>query len=45
LGATGFAVIVLCILRSGEPPTPGIPPGGTKTHSPSAGPDDLARSA
>jgi hypothetical protein len=45
LGAAAFAVIVFRILRSGEPPAPGIPPGGTKTHTPSAGPDDLARSA
>jgi hypothetical protein len=44
-GATAFAVIVFRILRSGEPPAPGSPPGGTKTRMPSAGPDDLARSA
>jgi hypothetical protein len=44
-GATAFAVIVLRILRSGEPPAPGRPPGGSKRHTPSAGPDDLARSA
>ena len=44
-GASAFAVMVFRILRSGEPPTPGIPPGGTKTHTPTAGPDDLARSA
>ena len=45
-GAIAFAVIVLRILRSGEPPAPGITPGGTKRHTPVLlGPDDLARSA
>jgi hypothetical protein len=44
-GATTFAVLVYKFLRSGEPPAPGSPPGGTKTRTPSAGPDDLARSA
>jgi hypothetical protein len=44
-GATTFAVIVFRILRSGEPPSPRIPPGGTKSPTPSAGPNDLARSA
>jgi hypothetical protein len=44
-GATAFAVIVFRMLRSGEPPTPGLPPGGSKRHTPSAGPNDLARSA
>jgi hypothetical protein len=44
-GAIAFAVIVFRILRNEEPPAPGIPPGGTRRHAPSAGPDDLARSA
>jgi hypothetical protein len=44
-GASAFAFIVYRILSSGGPPAPGVPPGGTKTRSPSAGPDDLARSA
>jgi hypothetical protein len=44
-GAIVFAVIVFRILSSGEPPSPGTPPGGTKRQLPSAGPDDLARSA
>jgi hypothetical protein len=44
-GAVAFAVMVFRILSTGEPPAPGIPPGGTKRHAPSAGPDDLARSA
>jgi hypothetical protein len=44
-GAIAFAVIVFRILGSGEPPSPGMPPGGTKKQAPSAGPDDLARSA
>jgi hypothetical protein len=44
-GAIAFAVTIFRILRSGEPPAPGAPPGGTKKHGPSAGPNDLARSA
>jgi len=44
-GATAFAFFVYRFLSNGEPPAPGVPPGGTKTRSPSAGPDDLARSA
>jgi hypothetical protein len=44
-GASTFAVLVYKFLRSGEPPPPGSPPGGTKRRTPSAGPDDLARSA
>jgi hypothetical protein len=41
-GASIFAFLVYKFLRDGQPPTPG---GGTKTRVPSAGPDDLARSA
>jgi hypothetical protein len=45
-GATTFAVCIYWFLRGGQP-APGSPPGGTKTPTPtpSAGPDDLARSA
>ena len=41
-GASTFAFLVYKFLSSGQPPTPG---GGTKALVPSAGPDDLARSA
>jgi hypothetical protein len=44
-GASAFTLLVYRFLRSGEPPAPGSPPGGPKTRAPSAGPDDLARSA
>jgi hypothetical protein len=44
-GASAFAFFVYRFLRGGDEPAPGSPPGGTKTPSPSAGPDDLARSA
>jgi hypothetical protein len=44
-GASTFTFIVYKVLRGGEPPAPGTPSGGTKTRMPSAGPDDLARSA
>jgi hypothetical protein len=44
-GATAFAFFIYRFLRSGEPPAPPAPGGGTKAPSPSAGPDDLARSA
>ncbi|HLY86777.1 MAG TPA: hypothetical protein VKO84_09780 [Gaiellaceae bacterium] len=43
-GATAFAVIVYRLLRVAPPPA-SPPDGGTKTPSPLAGPDDLARSA
>jgi hypothetical protein len=43
-GASTFAFFVYKFLRGGQPPSPG-PSGGTKTRTPSAGPDDLARSA
>ena len=44
-GASAFAILIYRFLRSEEPPAPGSPPGGTKIGAPSAGPDDLARSA
>ena len=44
-GASTFAFLVFKFLRDGRPPTPGSPSGGMKTRVPSAGPDDLARSA
>ena len=44
-GASTFAFFVYKFLRGGEPPVPGSPSGGTKSRLPSAGPDDLARSA
>ena len=44
-GASAFAMFIYRFLRSGDPPAPGSPPGGAKTRLPSAGPDDLARSA
>jgi hypothetical protein len=45
-GASAFAFFVYRFLRgSGEAPPPASPPGGTKAPAPTAGPDDLARSA
>jgi hypothetical protein len=44
-GASAFALFIYRFLRGGGPPAPGSPPGGTKSGVPSAGPDDLARSA
>jgi hypothetical protein len=47
-GATAFALLVYrFVLRSEDPPDPAADdgPGGAKTPQPSAGPDDLARSA
>ena len=45
-GATAFALFVYRFLRGGDSSAPPSPPGGgTKTPSPSAGPDDLADSA
>ena len=44
-GASTFAFLVYKFLRVGQPPTPGSSSGGAKTRRPSAGPDDLARSA
>jgi|GEM_PF-2109242 len=46
-GASAFALLVYrFVLRSSEPPdTPGGGSGGAKVPLPSAGPDDLARSA
>ncbi len=43
-GATAFALLVLRILRA-DPPEPRGPGGGSKVPLPSAGPNDLARSA
>jgi hypothetical protein len=44
-GAAAFAFIVYRILTSAPPPASPPPGGGTKTPLPSAGPEDLARSA
>lgn len=44
-GATTFAFFVYRFLRGGDPPDPPSPEGGSKLPKPSAGPDDLARSA
>jgi hypothetical protein len=44
-GASAFAFFVYRFLHSGDEPASGSPPGGTKAPAPSAGPDDLARSA
>jgi hypothetical protein len=43
-GASAFAFVVVRILRTAPPPAP-PPPGGSKVPLPTAGPDDLARSA
>ena len=43
-GASTLALFVLRFLRSAPPPV-SPPPGGSKAPAPSAGPDDLARSA
>jgi hypothetical protein len=44
-GASAFAFLVYKFLIADAPSAPGPPSGGTKTRGPSAGPDDLARSA
>jgi hypothetical protein len=44
-GASTFAFFIYRFLRGSQPPNPGSPPGGARTRMPSAGPDDLARSA
>ena len=45
-GAIAFAVLVYrFVMRSSDPPQGADGPGGAKAPSPSAGPDDLARSA
>jgi len=44
-GATAFAFIIHRILRSAPPPTSPPPEGGSRVPLPTAGPDDLARSA
>jgi hypothetical protein len=45
-GALAFALLLYrLIVRSGDPPEPGEPPGGIKVIGPSVGPNDLARSA
>jgi len=43
-GASAFVFFVLRFLRSAPPPI-SPPRGGSKAPAPSAGPDDLARSA
>jgi hypothetical protein len=43
-GASAFALIVQRALRHHSPPD-SSPPGGSKVPLPTAGPDDLARSA
>lgn len=43
-GASTFAFVVLRFLRSAPPPA-SPPRGGSRAPAPSAGPDDLARSA
>jgi hypothetical protein len=43
-GASAFAFVVYRILKSAPPPV-SPPEGGSKVRLPSAGPDDLARSA
>jgi hypothetical protein len=43
-GASAFAFFVLRFLTSAPPPS-SPPRGGSKAPAPSAGPDDLARSA
>ena len=45
-GASAFALLVYrFVVRGDEPPGGGSGDGGTKVPLPSAGPDDLARSA
>jgi hypothetical protein len=44
-GASAFALFIYRVLRSAAPPGPAPPDGGSKTPLPSAGPEDLARSA
>jgi len=44
-GASAFALFVYRFLRGASPPEALPPPGGSKVPRPSAGPDDLARSA
>ena len=44
-GATAFALFVYRFLRSAPPPSSLPPEGGSKAPLPTAGPDDLARSA
>jgi len=44
-GATAFGLFVYRFLRSAPPPSSLPPEGGSKAPLPTAGPDDLARSA
>lgn len=44
-GAATFTFFVFRFLRHHSPPDPNPPGGGEKVPLPSAGPDDLARSA
>jgi hypothetical protein len=43
-GASAFAFFIVRFLRT-TPPPPSSPHGGSKVPLPTAGPDDLARSA
>jgi hypothetical protein len=44
-GATAFVLCILRCLRTAPPPASSPPEGGSKVPGPTAGPDDLARSA
>jgi len=44
-GATAFALFIYRFLRSASPPEGRPPHGGSKLPLPTAGPEDLARSA
>jgi hypothetical protein len=44
-GAAAFAYCIVRLLRSPPPPASPPPEGGSKAPRPTAGPDDLARSA
>lgn len=44
-GAAASGLFIYRFLKSGDPPEPPGPDGGSKVPLPSAGPDDLARSA
>jgi len=44
-GASAFSLFVYRFLRTTAPPGPSAPEGGSKLPLPTAGPEDLARSA